>query len=162
MEYIGNYNSWIKDEWIDYVNEHDRYSIPESHKPSIYYSPPLDKSKRDLRSGVYTNDNSDIVIDHLPWTAWPKMKFHWWINKVVPSMIYPKLKDTYTYTNACRYYIPLQDHQSGHSFVHNDKLVTGYKRGDVFKYTYTDEIVYNYVANAGYTTLLYLNIVAGE
>jgi len=164
MILIGNYNSWIKQEWVDYLTNNDGLHIPRDFPPYKLENSALPETGWDLKSVysiLYSTDNTDIVIDHLPWTNSSDIKFYWWVNKLIPSMVYPKIRDsTYLYDTCCRYWIPLQDYEQGHIFVYEDTLMTGYKRGDV--YMYTDPTAYVYAANAGRNMLLHLNFTTNE
>jgi len=69
----------------------------------------------------------------------------------------PMHSDPHVYErDGTRYWIPLQDYHSGHVFIYNDKLMTDYKKGDVF--VFLDSYDVHGAANIGHQTRLSLLI----
>jgi hypothetical protein len=58
--------------------------------------------------------------------------------------------------NSQRYWMPLQDWESGHIFMYENQVVTGYKMGDVW--CYTDSTALHGAANIGYTPRIILQV----
>lgn len=59
--------------------------------------------------------------------------------------------------NKCRrFWIPLQDYESGHILVMEDELVSNYRKGDVFEFD--SPLDYHGSANIGMSTRLVLLI----
>ena len=162
MKFIGNYRSWIQLSWLEYLDTHDGLHVPRDQQVDRLEKSPLNESGCDQKSSVfailYDQESTPLDIINLPWTD---MQYYWWIEKIMPSMLSPKHRDSvYKYKNAYRYWMPLQDYETGHIFVYKDTLMTGYKAGDL--YMYADENEYHYTGNAGWNYLLHLNITTGD
>jgi hypothetical protein len=174
MKFIENYSHWIKQKWIDAIDKHEGIQVPRDYREAAedpYFISPLADTGWDEDSSVYNilytvnYAPKELDLSFVPWLAKEStgrpMQYYWWIEKFLPGMIYPNVTNSnYTYTKSYRYWMPLQDYVTGHMFVYEDKLITGYKKGDV--YMFSDEDAYHYAGNAGDTVLSYLNITAGE
>jgi hypothetical protein len=60
-----------------------------------------------------------------------------------------------TRKNAKSYWMPWQDWESGHVFMHQDKTVSNYKKGDVYEY---DASVVHCAINIGDTPRIVLQV----
>lgn len=82
----------------------------------------------------------------------------WWFSKLPPGSVFPYHIDIYQEVEPKRrLWIAYTDYQPGHIFSYGDKILTGYKAGDV--YEFDDTQVCHGAANCGLTTKISLQIV---
>jgi hypothetical protein len=62
--------------------------------------------------------------------------------------------------NSNRFWIPLQDWESGHIFMYEDQAITSYSEGDVW--TYDNPNALHGAANIGFTPRVVLQISSYE
>jgi len=74
----------------------------------------------------------------------------WWIIKLLPGQMQTMHFDPHllTCTNPIRYTMFLQDWQPGHIFTWDDKMLSNYKAGDLYRWK--DPMCYHGVVNIGY------------
>lgn len=160
MRCIGNYNSWINDDWICKVLTAPGQARPRDWPPSskiekeeyIKYES-VGYNLNDVNWWLYENSDLDITIVP-PWTSG---RVQWWITKLNPGQFMPMHTDPHTHNNTCsRYWVPLQDYQPGHVFVYKDNMITNYKKGDVYIYDNSTDL--HGAANIGHTPRVVLQI----
>lgn len=158
MKYIGNYASWINDDWIEWMLVNDGTprpsggSNPDSEEFNQASQAGYDLSKTywyiyephtfpyDIESPIEVNGN-----------------FIWWFIKMLPGQFMPMHKDPHAVheSNSKRYWMPLQDYEPGHVFINENELSIDYKKGDLFEYNESDAI--HGSCNIGWTPRLILN-----
>jgi hypothetical protein len=57
----------------------------------------------------------------------------WWVIKQYPGQMIPMHVDVNPPENTSRYILMLQDYEPGHVLIWDGKLVSDYKKGDLFK-----------------------------
>jgi hypothetical protein len=160
MKYIGNYSSWINDNWISKILETPGQARPRDWPPNSKIE--QEEYQKYATSGydlnavnwwIYESKDLDITISP-PWTTG---KIHWWITKLTPGQFMPMHTDPHTHDVSCaRYWVPLQDYHPGHVFVYKDEMITNYKKGDVYVYTSSTDL--HGAANIGQIPRLVLQI----
>jgi hypothetical protein len=164
MKYIGNYEHWIKQEWIDYMKETDGFGYPRDLCERVTESGIIKSivdSEWDMSCVccvAYEARNFPFTIDSLPMdtTGWD---YEWWFLKLKPGMGQPWHKDYLMdgkYKETKRYWMALQDYEPGHLFIYEDRVLIDYKKGDL--YEYTDVNVYHTSTCLGRRTRLTLNM----
>ena len=84
-------------------------------------------------------------------------RYHWWITKLYPGQYMPMHTDPHTHEESCkRYWIPLQDYESGHIFIYKNTLMTVYSANDVFVYKNAQDS--HGAANIGHTPRVVLQV----
>jgi len=169
MKYIGNYEHWIKQEWVDYMSENDGFLYPKElgervKESSIQAS--LGDSEWDMSCICCVSwepSNFPFTVDSLPMdtTGWD---YEWWFLKLKPGMGQPWHRDypvNEKYKETKRYWMPLQDYEGGHLFIYEDvdntvKVLTDYKKGDL--YEYIDDDIFHTAASLGKRKRLTLNM----
>jgi hypothetical protein len=161
---IGNYKDWIDPKWIEYALTEKGWVRP----------PPADEIIDDYHKRVYQNafdhgyerdrlhflyfKNKNFPFDiKPPWVT--SDNYYWWIVKMLPGQFMIMHRDPDTEGNPTRikrYWMPWQDYESGHIFIHNDCLISNYKKGDVFVYNTQDDE--HGSCNIGYTPRLVLQV----
>jgi hypothetical protein len=69
----------------------------------------------------------------------------------------PMHTDPHTHEESCkRYWIPLQDYESGHIFIYKNTLMTEYSANDVFVYKNAQDS--HGAANIGHTPRVVLQV----
>jgi len=167
MEFIDNLkNKNVSDDWIDSVlqlclqNEgmhrpreggkpagkngdaEWQRAISAGYSPDAYYFQMFDKE----------NLNIEIpILDH-------NKNQHWWITKMLPGQFMPMHVDPHTIDNITseRYWIPLQDFSPGHIFMYGTTVISNYKKGDIYRYTNSQEL--HGAANIGFIPRVVLQI----
>ena len=160
MKYIGNYSSWINDDWISKILETSGQARPRDWPPNSKVE--QEEYQRYATSGydlnainwwIYESKDLDITISP-PWTTG---KIHWWITKLTPGQFMPMHTDPHTHGENCnRYWVPLQDYVPGHVFLYGESFVADYKKGDVFRYI--DPTAIHGAANISHSVRLVLQI----
>lgn len=160
MRCIGNYNSWINDDWICKVLTTPGQARPRDWPPASYvenyeYQKSNDAGY-DLNAvywWVYEKQDLGINID----PPWVSNKYHWWITKLYPGQFMPVHTDPHTYDQCCRrFWIPMQDYHPGHIFLYKDTIIVNYKKGDVYVYDHENDI--HGAANIGHIPRLALQV----
>jgi len=131
----------------DYVEEQRKlweeagYSADESVRWEMFYAEDFD-----------TNIN---LHEH---ELFKEKQVKWWIVKVNPGKCFPFHSDSFNFPSQKieRYWIALDDHEWGHVFIAEDKILSGYKKGDVFQF---DNETHG-AMNIGLTPKISLQVVA--
>lgn len=160
MKFIGNYFQWIDPLWEHLVLTRTGQARPRDWNPA--YEVEDDTYKEAKKSGYDLNsvlwwvyEEKDLNISINP--PWCKNKTSWWITKLLPGQYMPMHTDPFTHYEEClRYWIPLQDYQSGHIFVYKDNMITNYKAGDV--YQYDSSLDMHGAANIGFVPRIVLQV----
>ena len=137
MQYIGNYADWIKPDWIDFL-----LSSPGYPRPGGGRNPDSEEFKRATAVGYDLTKTYWYIFEpeHLPFDVPPPFPvdggFLFWFIKMLPGNMMPMHKDPHAVRekNSKRFWMPLQDYKPGHVFIYEEKLATGYKKGDLFQY----------------------------
>lgn len=158
MKFIGNYNHWIKSEWLDFLHTERGIGRPnEGKKPNTEYA--IYEQERSKKSG-YDLDKTHFYqfnVENFPFEVNPPfidVQFNWWIIKMLPGNFVPMHVDPHTIyeKNPIRYWMPLQDWESGHIFMYENFVITDYKAGDV--YEWNEAIAVHGSCNIGHSTRL--------
>jgi hypothetical protein len=152
MIYIGNYERWIKDEWIEYLLNHDGVALHTA-------IPNCDQEVWDLNSVScfsYKKENLPFNLE-LPVMGLEYTNFKWWFVKYGVGMMQlvhqdAPIKDG---LEVRRYWMPLQDYRQGHIFWYEDELIWKYKKGDVFQFKHQGD--WQGGGNMGHSTRLTFN-----
>jgi len=165
---IGNYKSFIQNDWITFMenNDGDRY--------------PKDLHINPENNHVFKGFNTDSVIcigygpHNFPFDVElpildDNIYYEYSFIKLEPGMVTPLHMDHPSYgrkyrgnkpledKNINRYWLSLKDYEPGHYFIMNDKILTNYIKGDVFKFK--KECVWHGAANIGSTCRLAMSII---
>ena len=82
----------------------------------------------------------------------------WWFSKLPPGSVFPFHQDIYSTIQAKRrLWIAYQNYVPGHVFAYEDKVLTGYKAGDMFEFD--DTAVWHGAANCGLIPKISLQLV---
>jgi hypothetical protein len=167
MKFIGNFSDWINPLWVDEILSLRGDGRPmEGQKPN---SPTMiEEYKKSIEAGyredvvyfwMFNSKNLSFDPGSLPWTT---DNYHWWVTKMYPGQFMPMHVDPHTTyeKNSKRYWIPLQDWESGHIFMYENKVITDYKKGDVWQYK--DSKALHGAANIGHTPRLVLQVSTHE
>jgi hypothetical protein len=142
MKYIGNYSDWVQDEWVSFMETHSGLLVPRDQSDKDKDNNPLNESKLDIKSLVFCHHYDDNNTNFKVKPCWdPSPTYCWWMNKYLPMMSMPLHRDNYNNTNNTvyiRYWVALEDYVRGHIMLYEDTIITGYKKGDVFKYENPD------------------------
>lgn len=159
MKYIGNYAEWIKPEWEEYLLKNEGFPRPENKILENQFEEEQNSKIENLgyKNSVYwykfTPDNFPFDIT-MPTGEKPLL---WWFVKMLPGNLIPMHIDqeieTGKHTNL--YWLSLNDYEQGHVFVCNDKLHTGYKKGDL--YMLDDANLLHGSCNIGFSPRLIFN-----
>jgi hypothetical protein len=169
MKFLGNYKHWITDELMNHLINSKGDTVPVWQPERWSGHPMLDEAREQCRPGYEHSGhnfqqfnyrspdmaNFDIILPELPNDCRPAL---WWFIKLLPGQMQtmhfdPHLLDT---KNPARYTIFLQDWIPGHIFAYNDKMLSNYKAGDMFKWN--DPMMYHGVVNIGYKARYTLQI----
>jgi hypothetical protein len=163
MNYVGNYAEWIKDEWINHILGNTGFARPAEGKKAD--SPQEEEEYTKLRNAGYKDDaryfymftaqNFPFNIENPPFT---NQKFHWWFTKMSPGNFMPMHVDPHTLyqEGSNRYWMAFQDWQPGHIMMYEDKVITNYKKGDV--YVYDNANALHGACNIGYVPRIILQV----
>jgi len=166
MNYIGNFSSYIKQEWVDEVQQKRGIGrpaegkTPDSHQEKNEYHKALSAGYKSTEVYFYMFDKSNLDFDiDLPFI---NKNYHWWITKMLPGNFMPMHVDPHTHyqKNSERYWIPMQDYSPGHIFLYEDQFISNYKMGDLYRYY--DSTAIHGAANIGHTPRLILQVSTYE
>lgn len=166
MKLIGNFKSFIKQEWIDEImlsrgmGRPAEGKRPDSAEESLEYKKALAAGYKDSDIYFYMFDKSNTSFDlELPFID---QKYHWWITKMLPGNFMPMHVDPHTLyqKNSKRYWMPWQDYQDGHVFLYKNQFMSDYKLGDL--YEYNDANALHGAANIGHVSRIVLQISTYE
>ena len=162
MKYIGNYSSWIDQQWIDYILNNPGFGRPvEGKKPD---SPQELAEYQKMRNAGYKDDAKYFYMFtrenfpfelHVPFTD---RQYHWWVTKMNPGNFMPMHIDPHTLyqPGSQRFWVAFQDWQPGHIIMYENQVITDYKKGDV--YAYEDANALHGAANIGYVPRIILQV----
>jgi hypothetical protein len=167
MILLGNYIDYIDNEWLEYINK-DNTGVPTPRDSPAHKlnNPIYGKWDQTKVYGIiydYQDNGHPLKVTQPPWTN--ETYFHWFV-KHMPSMLSPTHIDNSPYdpitdtrrTVYNRYVVFLQDYIEGHIFIYNDKLITGYSKGDVYKFADVGASITE--GNSGHSIKITLNITA--
>lgn len=136
MKYLGNYADWIKPEWVEYLLNNTGFPRPENKRLENDFEQEQNSAiaNQGYTNSVYwykfTPENFPFDIT-MPTGEKPDV---WWFVKMLPGNLIPMHIDQDIeigkHTNL--HWMSLSDYVPGHVFVCNDKLHTGYKKGDLY------------------------------
>lgn len=163
MIYLGNFKQWIDPKWREEVLEFN------GHQGLIYQASNENKDRyaeyqKAIASGWktdavywwrYTSQITSFDISNPPWIT-STSPISWWIVKQMPTQIQPMHTDVDKDNNCKRYWIPLQDYESGHILINEDSLISNYKIGDVYQFDTSLDL--HGSANLGFTPRVVLLI----
>lgn len=163
MKYIGNYKDWITPELMLHLKTHEGDYVPVWQPDRWQGNPILDEFREKARP-VYSNNtpmfhqfnytSKDMKGFDIVLPDFPEKRKHcaWWFVKLLPGEMQAMHIDPHLVEvkNPVRYSMFLQDYEIGHIFVYDDKLLTGYKAGDV--YEWSDPMIVHGVINIGFRT----------
>ena len=161
MRFIGNFQHWIKKEWLTEITQSHGYGRPRDWNPDS--SQEEDTYKKAAEAGYnlksvhfWLFEKSNLSFDIIPpWTT--SSNVHWWFTKMYPGQFTPMHSDPHTHENKClRYWVPMQNYETGHIFIYKDELIKNYRAGDVFVYDDSQDI--HGAANIGYSIRLVLQV----
>jgi hypothetical protein len=158
MKFIGNYNSWIQQEWIDFIMSNEGFARPSNGRN------PISEEFKQAESVGYDLSKTYWYIfepDMVPFTIKSPFpvdgNFLWWFIKMLPGNMMPMHKDPHAINedNSKRYWMPLQDYEPGHVFIYKNKLIVDYKKGDL--YQYEDSRALHGACNIGWSPRIIIN-----
>lgn len=186
MKYVGNYGWWITPELMNlldaakggviYVNKQCEKSYAGHPTLNHYFewSEPWYSHREDWFQ--YLNQDSPEFENfklQLPEFSKSRPRLYWWIIKNTPGQIQPMHIDpvntgmfgdgtrgiecTWGNLNPVRYTMFLKDYEPGHILIVKDKMVDGYKAGDLFEWD--DAAAEHGIANISYSIRYSLNIL---
>lgn len=159
MKYVGNFKEWIPDGLIEYLDSQEGVPVPIWDEKKLSSHPDLIKYRELARPGYENGDQvyhrfiqQDMPDMQLPPLDLPKKRKNtfWWIVKLKPGEMQNIHIDQFLCDaeNPVRYSMFLQDWTLGHTFVYEDKMIGGYKAGDL--YEWTDPMVEHGAINLGF------------
>lgn len=163
IDFVGNFKNWIDPNWLEEIlastgtARPQGGNKPDSKEMEYEYSRARQAGYKDddIYFWMFDKHNVNFV---LPTPPWIDTKFHWWITKMLPGNFMPMHVDPHTLyqKNSCRYWMPLQDWEPGHVFMYENKVITDYKAGDVWKYA--DASGLHGACNIGFTPRIILQV----
>ena len=160
MKFIGNFNSWIDPSWEHLILTRKGQARPRdwlavNSIENVEYIRALDAGYQLNAVHWWVYEKQDVSFDICP--PFVKGAYHWWITKLYPGQYMPMHTDPHTHDRSCiRYWCPFQDYSPGHIFVINDKMITNYKKGDVWIYDNEHDI--HGAANIGHIPRIVLQV----
>lgn len=166
MEYIGNFNEWIKEEWLHKLLSEKGTPRPSGGKKptspeeNLEYQKARNAGYSDQSTYFYMFDKNNFALNSDP--PFVSKNYHWWITKMLPGNFIPVHVDPHTLyeKNSQRYWMPLQNYQPGHIFVYENISITDYKAGDVWRYNNASAL--HGAINIGHTSRLILQVSTHE
>lgn len=161
MKLIGNYNDWIKQEWIDWIMSNSGLGLPRDFGPDIVkkcgsFAERALKGGYDLSKVHYHVYNATNVPFKLKFTE-NDDDIEWRFVKLLPGDVMPMHLDSDIPDFITKkYWMPLQDYQSGHVFMWGDTSITGWKKGDLYQFEDNNE--WHGASNIGYSPRIILNL----
>lgn len=169
MILIKNYADWITPEFMNHIHTHDGDLVPVWQPDRWRGHPMLDEAREKARPG-YSHRNHDFHQFNpasrdmqnfkfdLPIIEGDERPMLWWIVKLYPGQMQAMHFDPHLIEcqNPKRYTMFLQDWQPGHIFTWDNKMLSNYKAGDMYRWS--DPMCYHGVVNIGYETRYTLQI----
>jgi hypothetical protein len=163
MLYKGNFSNIFEPEALQFILANQGDLRPQTNIDSYqldnfgkWKSAGYDMSK--IRWEVFSGDTPKFNFKiSLPF----KGTIKWWFAKLHPGDMFPLHLDTFPNNiNVRRYWIACQDYIPGHIFAYDDKILTGYKAGDVFMFDHST--VLHGSANIGFTPKISLQVAVTD
>lgn len=179
MKFFGNYKHLIKPEWIDLLlttkgipispfKDHD----PSNNEKEKDINLTLAKSKQEyslFQDGVYGDNlimaeifdrrNCPFKLDLEELNQF--LNGDWWIVKQMPGQFMPLHRDTANiHDKNYRFWMPWKDYEAGHVFIHENRLISNYKAGDIYQYNKDNDL--HGSANIGFSSRIVLQISSKE
>ena len=139
MIYLGNFSTWIKQEYIDFMLSNDG-----TPRPSGGRNPNSEEFKKaqdhgyDLTKTYWYIYESDTFPFEIKSPIITEDEIIWWGIKMNPGNFMPIHRDPHTYDPANfmvkRFWMALQDWEPGHIFMYEDQVLVNYKKGDIYSY----------------------------
>jgi hypothetical protein len=159
MELIGNYADWIPLALMDHIKSQDGDTVPVWQPDRWKGHPMLDEARERARPGYSNNKHNfqqfnsttEGMIDiELPTIPNDSRRMFWWVVKLYPGQMQTMHFDPHllSESNPGRYTMFLEDWQPGHIFTWEDKMLSNYKAGDLYRWS--DPMCYHGVVNIGY------------
>ena len=179
MKFYGNFNHLIKQEWIDTListkgieispwKDHD--GTDDNVEVNVDQTLATDDSQADMfTNGPYGNnlimaeifDNRNCPFDLDMGELNKYLQGDWWIVKQMPGQFMPLHRDTVNvHDNNYRFWMPWKNYEAGHVFIHENKFVSGYASGDLFRYVQDNDL--HGSVNIGLTPRIVLQISQKE
>lgn len=169
MQYIGNFKSWVTNELMNHLETCTGDTTPVWQPERWQGNHLLDHAREECRPAYahlgymfqqFNNSSPDMKDFKITLPELPNddRKGFWWFIKLLPGQMQPMHFDPHLLdtTNPSRYTMFLQDYHPGHVFVYDDKMISNYKAGDLFKWN--DPMVVHGVVNISYKTRYTLQI----
>lgn len=160
MQYIGNYESWIKQEWMDYMISNQGFARPGNKVLENDFE--IQQNKFCANQG-YTNFTYMYKFEpeNFPFELSIPLEnetcIMWWFIKMLPGNLLPMHTDQETSIGEKinLYWMALTDYQPGHVLICADQFLSNYKKGDLFKFDNANDL--HGSCNIGFTTRLVFN-----
>lgn len=145
MIFLGNHKDWIDPKLVDYLLNNDGVK-----RPNIGKNPDVEEFRKAVEVGYDLSKTWWHIYeqDTIPFDIKPPIETDrdiiWWFIKLLPGGMMPMHRDPHVtfsdVSNPKRYWMPLQDYEPGHIFVYKDKMLDGYKTGDLWLYENENEL----------------------
>jgi hypothetical protein len=169
MQLIDNYAYWITPELMNHLKNSTGDTVPVWQPERWQGHPLLDQFREMARPGYAhkshdfqqfnqkSKDMQNFIVD-LPKFPETRKNCFWWFVKLLPGQMQAMHIDPHLVEvkNPVRYTMFLQDFEPGHIFVYDDKMINGYKAGDL--YEWSDPMIVHGVVNIGYNTRYTLQV----
>jgi hypothetical protein len=173
MQLIKNYADWIKPELMNHLESSTGDTVPVWQPNRWKGHPMLDEARERARVG-YSNNIHFFQQFNIDSADMQDFKFEmatiegdnrpvsWWFIKLLPGQMQTMHFDPHLLNcvNPIRYTMFLQDWQPGHIFTYDDKMISNYKAGDLYRWD--DPMCYHGVVNIGYETRYTFQITTHE
>jgi hypothetical protein len=153
MDYYGNYQHLIKDKWIEILlstkgieispfqdnddskdkkeKNIDQTLANNSAEEDLFKNGPYDDNL--IMAEIFDNRNCPFELDLGDLNKY--LQGDWWIVKQAPGQFMPLHRDTTNvHDDNHRFWMPWKDYEAGHVFIHENKFITNYKCGDLYRY----------------------------
>jgi hypothetical protein len=161
MELIKNCLDWITPEFMEFIKTNNGDTVPVWQPDRWKGHPMLDEAREKTRPGYATTghtfqqfnpQSADMAKFNLTLPTIPgdERRQYWWIIKLLPGQMQPIHFDPHLITtpNPQRYTMFLEDWKPGHIFVYDDKYISNYKSGDLYRWY--DPMMIHGVVNIGF------------
>ena len=170
MIFLGNYIDYITPEIMNAMKNRTGDVIPVWQPDKWKDHPMLDSAREKTRSGYaergdvfhqYTSsspDMNDIDVIVPPLGEDVDRKCYWWFIKLLPGQFQPMHFDPQLVyaEDPERYTLFLQDWQPGHIYQYDDKMISNYKAGDLYRWS--DPMCLHGAVNIGFESRYTLQI----
>jgi hypothetical protein len=169
MILIKNCADWITPTLMNQISTHTGDLVPVWQPDRWKGHPLLDEATERARPGYSHKDHNFYQFNpsskdmqgfpfQLPTIPEDDRPTLWWIIKLEPGQLQAMHFDPHLIEikNPARYSVFLQDWQPGHIYTWDDKMISNYKAGDMYKWS--DPLCYHGAVNIGYETRYTLQI----